>query len=280
LVHSAKESQRLKLERCPFFSGDKLAWLCYTKGMDPLFGHTRDLVKTRYALRTPAGFVPSCLPGWSNVVPVVQISPAMGADFCQVQITFQKNGEGRGNTGPNEYLAYLLEGRCSVNLAGKKNAMTAGSFAYIPAQRDFHFSASAVGARLLIFQKKFEPLDGFEPPASIVGHEKEITGQPFLGNKDALLQVLLPDNLSFDMAVNIFTYQPGATLPFVETHIMEHGLVMLRGQGIYRLDSDWHPVQTGDVIWMAPYCPQWFVAMGSGPASYIYYKNVNRPVVA
>jgi len=62
----------------------------------------------------------------------------------------------------------------------------------------------------------------------------------------------------------------------VETHVMEHGLLMLAGQGIYRLDSDWHPVQAGDVIWMAPYCPQWFVAMGKAPASYIYYKDVNR----
>jgi (S)-ureidoglycine aminohydrolase len=50
----------------------------------------------------------------------------------------------------------------------------------------------------------------------------------------------------------------------------------LKGQGIYRLDGDWHPVAAGDVIWMAPYCPQWFVAMGKTPASYIYYKDVNR----
>jgi (S)-ureidoglycine aminohydrolase len=27
---------------------------------------------------------------------------------------------------------------------------------------------------------------------------------------------------------------------------------------------------------MAPYCPQWFVAIGKEPASYIYYKDVNR----
>jgi (S)-ureidoglycine aminohydrolase len=78
------------------------------------------------------------------------------------------------------------------------------------------------------------------------------------------------------MAVNIFTYRPGATLPFVETHIMEHGLLMLSGMGVYRLGDDWHPVRAGDVIWMAPYCPQWFVAMGDEPASYLYYKNINR----
>ena len=42
------------------------------------------------------------------------------------------------------------------------------------------------------------------------------------------------------------------------------------------MDADYHPVKAGDVIWMASYCPQWFVAMGKTPASYIYYKDVNR----
>jgi len=87
--------------------------------------------------------------------------------------------------------------------------------------------------------------------------------------KNAQLQMLLPDARVFDLAVNILTYQPGATLPVVEMHVMEHGVMMLKGQGIYRLEGDYHPVQEGDVIWMAPYCPQWFVAMGKVPASYI-----------
>ena len=30
------------------------------------------------------------------------------------------------------------------------------------------------------------------------------------------------------------------------------------------------------MIWMAPFCPQWFVAMGKDPARYLYYKDVNR----
>ena len=127
------------------------------------------------------------------------------------------------------------------------------------------------------FNKRYEPLAGSPRPALVVGQTSERPGVPFLGDTDARLQTLLPDAPAFDMAVNLFTYEPGATLPFVETHVMEHGLLMLAGQGIYRLDSDWHPVQAGDVIWMAPYCAQWFVAMGKAPASYIYYKNVNRP---
>ena len=98
-----------------------------------------------------------------------------------------------------------------------------------------------------------------------------------MDDPDAMLQTLLPaDDPAFDMAVNIFTYQPGATLPFVETHIMEHGLLMLKGQGVYRLDDRHYPVMAGDVIWMAPWCPQWYVSMGKTPSAYIYYKNVNR----
>jgi quercetin dioxygenase-like cupin family protein len=98
----------------------------------------------------------------------------------------------------------------------------------------------------------------------------------FLGDEDARLQVLLPAQAAFDLAINILTFQPGTTSPFVESHFMEHGLFMLRGQGIYRLEGEWHPVREGDVLWMAPYCPHWFVAVGKAPASFIYYQDFNR----
>jgi (S)-ureidoglycine aminohydrolase len=127
-----------------------------------------------------------------------------------------------------------------------------------------------------VFRKIHEPQPGFGPPPLTFGNAKDVQGEPFLGNEKAVLKVLLPTDPRFDMAVNIFTYQPGATLPFVETHIMEHGLLMLSGQGVYRLENAYYPVTAGDVIWMAPYCPQWFVAMGDEPASYLYYKDINR----
>jgi (S)-ureidoglycine aminohydrolase len=97
-----------------------------------------------------------------------------------------------------------------------------------------------------------------------------------MGDANARLQTLLPTDERFDMAVNVFTYDPGATLPQVEIHVMEHGLVMLDGMGVYRLGESWYPVEKDDVIWMASYCPQWFVAMGKTPARYLYYKDVNR----
>jgi (S)-ureidoglycine aminohydrolase len=241
-----------------------------------LFGFTRNVVKTRYALLTPSGFVPSYLPGWEKAVCNILISPAMGAGFSQLLITLEPDGQCLGNTGANQYFIYVLEGTPSIVLDERRHRLETGSFVYLPAGKDVQLKGGGAVTRILIFQKEYRPLPGVGKPAAILGHEREVKGQPFLGNEDARLQVLLPDHPALDLAVNIFTYQPGATLPFVETHIMEHGLVMLRGQGIYRLDADWHPVQAGDVIWMAPYCPQWFVAMGKTPASYIYYKDVNR----
>jgi (S)-ureidoglycine aminohydrolase len=244
--------------------------------MSELFGVTRNVLRGRYALLTPNGFVPSYLPGWEKAQCIVLISPAMGARFCQFLITLGRDGEGRGNTGKTEYFVYVLEGNGGVTIDDKKHRLEAGSYAYIPPDKDIFFQGSSESMKFLIFQKTYQPLAGVGRPAAVFAHEREIKGAPFLGNADARLQVLLSDTPAFDMAVNIFTYQPGATLPFVETHVMEHGLMMLKGQGIYRLEGDYHPVQAGDVIWMAPYCPQWFVAMGKTPASYIYYKDINR----
>ena len=246
--------------------------------MSDLFGFTRTVVKRRYALLTPDGFVPSNLPGWKNSICVVNISPAMsGPRFTQLYVTLEKDGTGEGNTGVNQYFLYVLEGSGTIDLADKRHRLEKGSFVYLPPGKDLQLkNANAAAMKVLIFQKKYVPQKAVPAADTMLGHEREVKSQPFLGNEDARLQVLLPDHPALDMAVNIFTYQPGATLPFVESHIMEHGLLMLSGQGIYRLDNDWHPVKAGDVIWMAAYCPQWFVAMGKTPASYVYYKDVNR----
>ena len=91
---------------------------------------------------------------------------------------------------------------------------------------------------------------------------------------------LVPDNPAFDFAVNTMTYHPGAALPMVESHVMEHGLLMLAGGGIYRLGESWYPVKAGDFIWMVFYCLQWFGALGKVPAKYLIYKDWNRHPLA
>ena len=244
--------------------------------MTELFGTTRDAVKGRYALLTPGGLVPSQLPGWEKAVCHVLISPALGARFSQLLITLEKDGQCAGNTGANQYFVYVLEGAASVLLAARKHRLEPGGYAYLPSGQDVQIASGAAGTRLVVFQKEYQPLPGVAKPAGFAAHEREVRPQPVRGHEDLRLQALLPANPGFDLAVNVLTCPPGSALPVVEAPVMERGWMILRGQGVCRLEADWHPVQAGDVIWTAPYCPQWFVAMGKTPARCICYQDVNR----
>lgn len=235
-------------------------------------GLTRNVIARAYALLTPDGHVPGLLPGWQNCTPVVLISAAMGARFSQYLITLDTGGHGAGGTGTHEWFIYVVSGKAKVNGA----TLAAGGFAFLPPGTSYDVRGAAKGSQLLVFSKVYEPLAGGAAPEFFTGHERDVKETPFLGDPRARLKTLLPDTPAADMAVNIFTYDPGATLPFVETHVMEHGMLFLEGGGIYRLDADWHPVTKGDALWIAPYCPQWFIAAGPGPARYIYYKDINR----
>jgi len=240
--------------------------------MNPKLGLTRTVVRRNYALIAPDSHVASVLPGWSACTSVVLLSSAMGAHRVQMMIGLKMGGRGSVQTASEEWFLYVVRGRGTLN----GESLVAGGFAYVPPKSPVEFSSGSDGTQLLVFRKTYEPLAGVGAPTLFVGKESEIAEVPFLGDPRARLKTLLPDTLAADMAVNIFTYDPGATLPFVETHVMEHGMLFLEGSGVYRLDEDWHPVQAGDVIWIAPYCPQWFIAAGPGPARYIYYKDVNR----
>jgi (S)-ureidoglycine aminohydrolase len=247
-----------------------------TTEMPGLFGLTRINVKQHYALLTPSGLVPSHLPGWEKAACHVLLSPALGARFSQLLITLERDGKCAGNTGANQYFIYVLEGTASILLESRTRRLETGGYAYLPSNQDVQIASVAAGTRLLIFQKEYQPLPGVAKPASFVGLEREVKTQPFRGDADMRTQALLPSEPAFDMAVNILTCPPGAALPVVEAPAMERGWIVLRGQAIYRLEADWHPVRAGDVVWAAPYCPQWFVAVGKIPFSCIYYQNVNR----
>jgi (S)-ureidoglycine aminohydrolase len=244
------------------------------------YGQTRTRVAARHALIAPDGHVKSVVPGISGAATIILINEAMGAKFAQLLVTFEPGGRAEFPANDIETAGYFETGGGLVEIeGGPKQRCGVGGFFFAPAGATWSIRSPTRGTRVTLFQKKFAPLVGVDAPAAVIGDASKVKGQPFLGDPDARLQVLLPDVPAFDLAMNIFTYQPGATLPFVETHVMEHGLLMLAGQGVYRLEESWYPVAAGDVIWMAPYCPQWFVAMGKTPASYLYYKDVNRTAI-
>jgi (S)-ureidoglycine aminohydrolase len=237
--------------------------------MNPL-GHTRTVVRRTHALIAPDSHVLAALPGWENARGVTLISRAMGASFAQYLVHFEATSGFTTGADGMERFVYVLEGEIEI----ESRRLAAGGYAYFPAEHPARVRGASSG-KAILFEKKFQRI-GSLSPRLIIGTESEVAASPFMGDPDAQLKLLLPDEPAFDMAVNIFAYNPGAMLPQVECHVMEHGLMMLSGMGVYRLDDRWYPVQAGDVIWMAPYCPQWFIAGGKTPARYIYYKDVNR----
>ena len=237
---------------------------------------TRSVVKRTHAFISPDGYINSVIPGWTGCTVNVIINEQMGAQFIQTIVTFQPGGVVSGKTLQSEAFFYVVSGHGKATVSGQVSDLVPGSYIYVPIGKEYRLHNMEAGSQVLSFHKVYEVLAGIDTPGVVFGKASDVKSDVFLGDEALRMQILLPDELAFDMAVNIFTYDPGGHLPFVETHVMEHGLLYLQGQGVYRLDQDWYPVKKGDCIWMAPYCQQWFTAMGKEPAVYIYYKNVNR----
>ncbi len=87
-----------------------------------------------------------------------------------------------------------------------------------------------------------------------------------------------PSDVAHDMHVNIVTFKTGGRIPFPETHVMEHGLYVLSGEGVYYLNQDEFTVEPGDYMWLRAFCPQWCFTDGPEDFRYLLYKDVNRQV--
>ncbi len=236
-------------------------------------GQTRSVRKQSHLLHTPDTFIRTQLPGSEKTVVVVHVSPALGAAFTQYTAEFETGGV----LGPalGQRFVYVLEGQVEVEADGESHNLCKDGYIYLP-EGVQHTCRSTNGARAAVIEKRYVSVAGAKPPEVLVGHEPDVAGQPLKGDEDLLVRGLLPDTFAFDFAVNTMTYQPGTALSMVEIHVMEHGLLMLEGGGVYKLDESWYPVTAGDFIWMAPYCPQWFGALGKTPAKYLIYKDWNR----
>jgi (S)-ureidoglycine aminohydrolase len=224
------------------------------------------------------GYPASKLPAWPGVEARILASPALGADFAQYLLHL-KADQGTEHTadGEIETFFYVLDGEFTLSGRSGDQRLKTGGFALVSPVDNYGIHSKRDG-RLLMLRKAYEPVASLPPPPTIFGHEANVHAEPFLGDKGARLQSLIPDEPAYDMAMNIFTFDPGHNLPYVETHVMEHGLYFLEGKGVYFLDDEWMEVEATDFIWMGPYVPQSFYATGPIPAKYLYYKNVNRDV--
>jgi len=233
-------------------------------------GQTRSSRKPDHLLQTPDTFVRIPLPGLERATAIVHASPAIGAQFTQYTVEM----ESHGSLGPakTQRFIYVLEGEIEID---GHSGLNAGAYAYIPEGHAVCIKANSP-TRAAIIEKPYEEIGEAAQPRFFTAHEQDTPAQPLGGDPDLEVRMLMPDSIEYDFAVNTMTYQPGASLNMVEIHVMEHGLLMLDGEGIYRLGDSWYPVAAGDFIWMAPYCPQWFGALGKKPTRYLIYKDWNR----
>jgi len=241
--------------------------------------HSRTRVKPRYALFPMEGVPFSRLPDWKNADIRVLAAPALGAKFVEYLLDLKA---GSGATvqadGAIETFFYVLSGSIKLTIDKQQtHELSTGGFALLPPTASYEVS-SAAPAQLLMLKKRYEAARGIAMFAPLIGNQSNVKADVYCGDEGAKLQLLIPDDLQYDMAMNIFEFDTGHSLPYVETHVMEHGLYFLQGKGVYYLDDTWMEVEATDFIWMGPYVPQSYYATGPVSSKYIYYKNVNREI--
>lgn len=232
---------------------------------------------------TMRDIVTSSLPFWDKTRLWVLARPLSGfaETFSQYIVEVAPGG---GSDRPEtetgvEAVLFVVAGAATLTVDGTTHVMTPGGYAYLPP--DAVWTLHNKGQNTLSFhwiRKAYVPVDGMDAPDLIITNEQEVapTEMPGTDGKWATTRFAAPDDLRHDMHVNIVTFAPGAVIPFLETHVMEHGLYVLEGKAVYRLNTDWVEVEAGDFMWLRAFCPQACYAGGPGNFRYLLYKDVNR----
>ncbi|MDF1856059.1 bifunctional allantoicase/(S)-ureidoglycine aminohydrolase [Pseudooceanicola sp.] len=224
----------------------------------------------------------SLLPGWEQARAWVLARPLSGfaETFAELIVELAPGG---GSEAPEpdpegEGVLFLLEGEVTLRVDGASHQMAPGGFAFLPPGSGWTLRAGDQRAVLVWIRKRYEPVPGIAAPEVIVTNDADITPMtmPNTDGRWSTTRFVDPADLRHDMHVTIVNLAPGADVPFTETHVMEHGLLVLQGQGVYRLNRDWVEVEAGDFMWLRAFCPQGCHASGSDPFRYLLYKDVNR----
>ncbi|MEM6462439.1 MAG: bifunctional allantoicase/(S)-ureidoglycine aminohydrolase [Pseudomonadota bacterium] len=227
--------------------------------------------------------VVSYFPFWTKTRAWVLARPLSGfaETFSQYLVEVEPGG---GSEKPEtderaEGALFVVNGVLSVIVDGGEHTLEPGGFAYVPPGADW--SVRNKGGSSVCFhwiRKAYRQVEGLGMPDLVIANENDIepTPMPDTDGKWATTRFVDPEDLRHDMHMTIVTFEPGAVIPFAETHVMEHGLYVLEGKGVYRLNQDWVEVEAGDFIWLRAFCPQACYAGGPGRFRYLLYKDVNR----
>ncbi|MTI15885.1 (S)-ureidoglycine aminohydrolase [Rhodobacteraceae bacterium RKSG542] len=227
--------------------------------------------------------VTSALPHWEKTRAWIIARPLSGfAETFSHYIVevLEGGGSEKPDTDPSaQAVIFVVEGQMNLTINGEVHTLEDGGYAYIPASADWSVkNAASAPLRFHWVRKSYEAVEGIDEPTAFVTNEKQIapTPMPDTQGRWATTRFVEPSDLRHDMHVNIVTFEPGGVIPFEETHVMEHGLYVLEGKAVYKLNQDWVEVEAGDFMWLRAFCPQACYAGGPGRFRYLLYKDVNR----
>jgi (S)-ureidoglycine aminohydrolase len=232
---------------------------------------------------TMRDIVTSFLPFWTETRLWVLARPLSGfaETFSQYIVEVGPNG---GSDQPEldpaaEGVIFVVEGDLLITIDEEEHKLEPGGYAFLPPGTRWTLRNQATQpVRFHWIRKAYEAVDGLDVPEAFVTNEKDVAGIPMPDTDERWVTTRFvdPADVRHDMHVNLVTFQPGAVIPFAETHVMEHGLYVLEGKAVYRLNQDWVEVQEGDFMWLRAFCPQACYAGGPGRFRYLLYKDVNR----
>ncbi|MFZ5709296.1 MAG: bifunctional allantoicase/(S)-ureidoglycine aminohydrolase [Pseudomonadota bacterium] len=249
--------------------------------------HTGRAVFTEAYAVIPRGcfsdIVTSVLPGWRDTKLWMVARPMSGFSETFSQYVMEVAPDG-GSDAPEpetgaEGVIFVTDGDLWLWIDGEEHDLGPGGYAFLPAGTPWRLrNGRDAPVRFHWIRKLYDPVPGLAPPDPFVTSEQAIEPVPMPGTDGtwATTRFVDPADAAHDMHVNIVTFRPGGRIPFEETHVMEHGLYVLEGRAVYRLNRDWVEVEAGDFMWLRAYCPQACVAAGPGPFRYLLYKDVNR----
>lgn len=227
--------------------------------------------------------VTSRLPYWDNTRLWVLSRPLSGfAETFSQYIVEVSSGGGSQKPEPDpgaEGVLFVVEGELTLTVGTKQHLMEKGGYAFLPPGTDWTVRNDAEDKVVFHWiRKAYQFVDGIEAPPYFVVNETDVKPREMPDTDGCWSTTVFVDpmDIRHDMHVNIVNFQPGGVIPFAETHVMEHGLYVLEGKAVYRLNQDWIEVEAGDYMWLRAFCPQACYAGGPGPFRYLLYKDVNR----
>lgn len=231
---------------------------------------------------TMRDIVTSLLPGWERCRSWIIARPLSGfaETFSHFIVEMAEGGTGNGEPDKGvEGVLFVVGGTATLSTHGTAHDLRPGSYAFLPAGTNWSLAQTGdMPATFHWVRKRYEPAPGIAAPRAFIIHDDDVVpiSMPDTADKWATTRFADPGDLAHDMHVNIVTFQPGGRIPFMETHVMEHGLYVLQGTARYRLNQDWVECGPGDYMWLRAFCPQACVATGDEPFRYLLYKDVNR----